>query len=62
MLVCITGNSVNLRTGPGTEYESAGIVHKGELLRKVDTEGWSAVEQDGNLYWISDRYVAQQEE
>lgn len=57
VLVRVTGNSVNLRTGPGTEYESAGIVHKGELLRKVDTEGWSVVEQDGHLYWISDRYV-----
>lgn len=62
VLVRVTGNSVNLRTGPGTEYESAGIVHKGELLRKVDTEGWSAVEQEGHLYWISDRYVAQQDE
>ena len=61
MLVCVTGNSVNLRTGPGTEYESAGIVHKGDLIRKVDTEGWSVVEQDGHLYWISDRYVAQQD-
>lgn len=61
VLVCVTGNSVNLRTGPGTEYESAGIVHKGELIRKVDTEGWSVVEQDGHLYWISDRYVAQQD-
>ena len=62
VLVRVTGNSVNLRTGPGTEYESAGIVHKGELLRKVDTEGWSGVEQEGHLYWISDRYVAQQDE
>ena len=62
VLVRVTGNSVNLRTGPGTEYESAGIVHKGEVLRKVDTEGWSAVAQDGHLYWISNRYVAQQDE
>lgn len=61
-IVSVTGNSVNLRTGPGTKYESAGIVHKGALLRKVDTEGWSAVEQDGHLYWISDRYVTQQDE
>ena len=61
VLVQVTGNSVNLRIGPGTEYESAGIVHKGDLLRKVDTEGWSAVEQDRHLYWISDRYVAQQD-
>lgn len=57
VLVRVTGNSVNLRIGPGTDYESAGIVHKGDQLRKIDTEGWIAVEQDGHLYWISDRYV-----
>ena len=62
VLVRVTGDSVNLRIGPGTEYESVGIVHKGDQLRKVDTEGWIAVEQDGHLYWISDRYVAQQDE
>lgn len=61
-LVRVTGNSVNLRIGPGREYESAGIVHKGELLRKIDIGGWTAVAQDGRLYWISDRYVAQQDE
>ena len=61
VFVRVTGDSVNLRTGPGTEYESAGIVHKGDLLRKVDTVGWSAVAQDGHLYWIRDRYVAQQD-
>lgn len=58
VLIRVTGNSVNLRTGPGTEYESAWIVHKGDQLRKVDAEGWTAVEQDGHLYWISDRYVS----
>lgn len=57
VLVRVTGNSVNLCTGPGTEYESAGIVYKGDQLRKADTEGWSAVEKDGHLYWISDRYI-----
>lgn len=57
----VTGNSVNLRTGPGTEYESAGIVHKDDQLRKVDTERWIAVEQEGHLYWSSNRYVAQQD-
>lgn len=59
VLVQVTGNSVNLRIGPGTEYESAGIVHKGDQLRKIDTAGWTAVEQDGHLYWISDRYIAE---
>ena len=59
--VQVTGNSVNLRTGPGTEFESACIVHKGDLLKKLDTDGWTAVEQNGYPYWISDRYIVQQE-
>lgn len=57
----VVGNSVNLRTGPGTEYDSAGIVHKGDLLLKLDTHGWTAVAGDGHPYWISDRYIELQE-
>lgn len=59
--VQVTGNSVNLRTGPGTEFDSACIVHKGDLLKKLDTDGWTAVEQNEHPYWISDRYIVQQE-
>ena len=59
--VQVIGNSVNLRTGPGTEFESACIVHKGDLLKKLDTDGWTAVEQNKHPYWISDRYIVQQE-
>lgn len=59
--VQVTGNSVNLRTGPGTEFDSACIVHKGDLLKKLDTDGWTAVERNEHPYWISDRYIVQQE-
>lgn len=57
----VVGNSVNLRTGPRTEYDSAGVAHKGDLLPKVDTHGWTAVAGDGHPYWISDRYIVLQE-
>ena len=59
--VQVTGNSVYLRTGPGTGFESACIVHKGDLLRKLETDGWTAVEQNKRPYWICDRYIVQQE-
>lgn len=59
--VQVTGSSVNLRTGPGTEFGSACIVHKGDLLKILDTDGWTAVEQNENPYWISDRYIVWQE-
>jgi len=59
--VCVTGSSVNLRAGPGTEYESVGLVHKGDQLKKANTEAWIAVEANDHVYWISDRYVVQQD-
>lgn len=62
MIVCVTGNSVNLRAGPGTEYASEAIVHKGDLIQKIDTDGWIAVKQGGQVLWIRDRYIAQQDE
>ena len=58
----MTGNSVNLRAGPGTEYASEAIVHKGDLIQKIDTDGWIAVKQGGQVLWIRDRYIAQQDE
>lgn len=60
--ICVIGNSVNLRTGPGTAYESVGLVHKGDQMKKANTEGWTAVEANDHVYWISDRYVVQQDE
>lgn len=40
--VC-TGGSVNLRSGPGAEYEKLGIVHQGDKLLINPKEGWPQV-------------------
>lgn len=59
--VRISGNNVNIRIGPGTQYAIVRIVHNNDVLRKINTEGWVAIEVDGNPYWICDRYLIQQE-
>ncbi len=53
----VTGNSVNVRKGPSTGYESVGSVNKGDLLSKVETDGWTCVLYDENIMWISSKYV-----
>lgn len=55
--LCVIGNRVNLRRGPGTEYESVTIAHKGELLKEVVPDGWVPVHINGNVLWISEKYI-----
>ena len=53
----VTGNSVNVRYGCGTEYDVATVVNKGDTLEKVDTDGWTPVKVNGKVLWISSKYV-----
>ena len=53
--VKITGNSVNIRTGPGKEYTSLHIAKKGEELDLVVPEGWFPVKWGGHVYWVSEK-------
>lgn len=54
----VTGATVNLREGPGTQYPVAKIVKRGEALDAVGAEnGWVPVLVDGKLRWISEKYV-----
>lgn len=43
----------NVRTGPGKEFASAGIVRGGDKLEKLDTDGWIPVMYNGEVRWIS---------
>lgn len=54
--VVITGGSVNIRTGPGTEYTIIHTAHKGDKFDIPDTEGWNPVKFGGHVYWASDNY------
>ena len=51
----ITGNSVNLRTGPSTDYPSVDVVDAGTILEKVDTE-WFPIVKDNRVLWVSNKY------
>lgn len=53
----VTGDSVNIREGPGVSYSSAGMVGKGYALTPVLADGWTPVEYLGGVKWISSKYV-----
>ena len=54
--VRITGNKVNVRLGPGTEYGVACVTDKGDVLEAVDCDGWRAVKLGGVVCWVSEKY------
>lgn len=47
--------SWNIRTGPGTQYPTAGTVHGGDVLTEAETDGWVPIEHNGRLLWISSK-------
>jgi len=54
--VRVTGDSVNIRTGPGTGFDVVKAVNKGTLLTPVDTNGWRPVLIGNDVCWISANY------
>ena len=49
----IKSGSWNVRTGPGTAYPTAGIVHAGDVLTKLVAENWIPVLYNGEPMYIS---------
>ena len=54
----------NIRTGPGREYRSIGVLHRGEDVRylgntAIDERGvvWYNVRYDGRDAWVSSMYT-----
>lgn len=56
----ITGETVNIRTGPGVVHPIAGIAKRGETYEPVDSDGWLAILLNGEIRWISKKYVQEQ--
>ncbi|MDD3512449.1 MAG: NlpC/P60 family protein [Synergistaceae bacterium] len=58
--VVITGGSVWIRSGPGKKTAKLGVVHKGDVLNRTgaDTDGWRAVNYEGQAAFVSARYSA----
>lgn len=55
--VTITGNTVNIRKGAGTEYAAFKIARKGDKFERLDTTGWLCIKYNGKCRWISAKYV-----
>lgn len=50
--ITIANGKWNVRTGPGSEFKSAGIVRGGDKLEKIDLEGWIPVLFNGEVRFI----------
>lgn len=52
----ITGENVNIRTGPGTKYTVIHTAKKGEKFAVPEVDGWNPIEYGGHVYWTSGDY------
>lgn len=59
--VKITGGTVNVRSGPGTRFQSLDIAKKGETYPAVNMEGWILVDMGSMIGWVSDKYADKEE-
>ena len=50
--VVVADGKWNVRSGPGTKYESLGTVKGGTVLEKMDDGGWVPVIFNGEVGWI----------
>lgn len=57
-VVRIIGDTVNVRCGPGTNYESIAIAHKGDTFPAVAADGWQPVLLGGEIRWVSKKYAS----
>lgn len=53
----VTATSLNVRSGPGTDYEILDVVHNGDALTSGAREGWTPIELSGRVGWVSDKYI-----
>ena len=60
--VLVTGGSVNIRSGPGTDKQDIGTAHKGDLLvyqgvtQQAGGRDWYLIIWDNTNAWISSKY------
>ena len=62
--VYVRSDGVNIRSGPGTEYDTVGTVNAGDSLQRSGTtvNGWSRVEYDGTVGYIYSALVSTSEQ
>lgn len=55
--VRITGGTVNVRYGPGTDFPIAFVANKGDVFEAAKAAGWIPIRIDDQLRWVSTRYA-----
>lgn len=55
--VRVTGGTVNIRTGPGMDFDVVKTVKLGAILTPVAVDGWVPVLVNGQVLWISSKYT-----
>ena len=56
--VRITGGTVNIRSGPGTDYPVLAVAKKGESYPAVSAGGWLPIRLGSDTGWVSGKYAA----
>jgi len=56
----INGDNVNLRRGPGLEFEPLAVAGRGDAFQVLGNQGeWYLIAgSDGNLYWVAQEYAS----
>lgn len=55
--VVISGGDAWMRTGPGTQYDKAGIAKNGDTLAYANPDEWVPVLVEGRILWVSGKYA-----
>lgn len=54
----VTGDNINIRTGPGTKYTSVGKLYKGDIIKvKSIDNGWAKFKYNDQYRYVSANYV-----
>ena len=55
----VTGNRVNLRSGPGTSFRKVGQLNRGaRVQQKTSTGGWIEISSSIGQGWMSSKYLS----
>lgn len=54
----VTGDDVNIRTGPGTSYKSVGMLYRHDVIsvKSIDN-GWAKFKYNGQWRYVSATYI-----
>lgn len=55
--VLISGGDAYIRTGPGKQYDAAGVAENGDKLVYANEDNWVPVLVGGRILWVSGKYA-----